>query len=320
MFSRTDSHSHSLDAGYIVSSMSFTSEHLILRSKSNPSSPFTLNAYNLNTGNFVNSKTTECKHNLPHSSLITVGAQDGLTNEILLAEGCPHSECKVIRSYDVTLNEAYIVCANVNPQVMSAGPSGSLLVADQKRNKLTQLEYKASNIYKGKKFQEIPAPFSVLPDCVQAMCYSHHNELLVLAHYAKQYILGLKITTGEVVQRIENPPDLGLNNRHLCSGSFGTIFIANDKYMRGFDESQRVVYETSYDHSITGIAAAFTNNNGECKLAIRYTTPDNHVMVDIRVPLMEKKLFVPIEPVDADVIDICSSDTDSDESSDVIIL
>ena len=66
------------------------------------------------------------------------------------------------------------------------------------------------------------------------------------------------------------------------------------------------MYETTYDHSISGIAAPIANNNGECKLAIRYITPDNHVMVDIRVPLMEKKLFVPIEPVEADVIDICS--------------
>ena len=97
-----------LDGGFIVDSMSFTSKHLILRGKQTTSTPFNLSTYDMDTGILVSRKQTECQHSLPHGSLTTVGAKAGITDEIL-TEGCLDQECEVIRGYDVTLDEAYIV-------------------------------------------------------------------------------------------------------------------------------------------------------------------------------------------------------------------
>ena len=302
--------------------MTFTSKHLILRSKPNSFTPtqtvessvtpFTLSAYNLNTGRLVNRKKTKCQHVLPYGSftvirapydsLTAVGVQNGSTEDIL-TEGCLHPECEVIRGYDITSGGAFIVFENVKPHAMCAGPTGNLLVCDRKTNKLIQLTYIIKDFLYDM-FQQNPLPFSILADSVKDMCYSPDNQLLALAHSKIQSITLLKMSTGEVIGQIEIPSDLGLFNRHLCSGPFGTIFVANGRNFLQYDGSQRLIAKTKYSNGISGIAASFPDNDSECKLAIRYTTPDNRVRVDIAVPIVERKIFVPIEPVEIDMTDI----------------
>ena len=131
----------------------------------------------------------------------------------------------------------------------------------------------------------------------------------------------LNIATGGIVRRTRIPTNLDPLDSHLCCGPFGTIILANGSRLLEFDDSLRAVHETNGGLSLAGIAASYADDNGECKLAIRYETPNNQVRIDnIKVSFVEKKLFVPTEPVEAEMIDLCSSDTDSDESSDVIIL
>ena len=321
MFSGIEyNHRSSVDGGFILDTITFTSKYLIFRNKPNPSSTFTLCVYNPDTGNLVNSKQTECDHFLPYDSLTVIGVQIDSTDQILV-EGCPHPECEVIRVYDITSGEASIALDDTKPHAMCAGPPGTLLVCDRKINKLRLLEYSTTASCDGNKFQEIPLPFSVLIDNVQDMCYSYHSQILVLAQSDKPLVTLLNINTGEVVRRIGVPIHLDLLDPHLCCGPLGTILLANGKRLLEFNASQRVMHETNCGLSLVGIAASHADHNGEWKLAIRYETPNNQVRIDkIRVNFLERKLFVPVEPVDAEMIDLCSSDTDSDESSDVIIL
>ena len=321
MFSGIEyNHRSSVSGGFILDTMTFTSKYLIFRNKVNPSSPFTLCAYNSNTGALVNSKQTDCDHFLPYDSLTAVGAQIGSTDG-MLAEGCPHPECEVIRIYDITSGEASVAFEDVKPQAMCPGPPGTLLVCDRKINKLRLLECKFRTNCNENKLQEIPLLFSVLINNVQDMCYSNHSQLLILAQSDKPLVTVFDITKGEVVRRIGVPIAFDQLDPHLCCGPFGTILMANGRRLLEFHDSQRVVHETNCGLGLSGIAASFADQNGECKLAIGYETPDNQVRVDnIRVSFVEKKLFVPTEPVELEMIDLCSSDTDSDESSDVIIL
>ena len=227
-------------------------------------------------------KKTKCQHVLPYGSLAAVRGKIDSAGEIL-AEGCP--ECEVIRGYDTTSEEELIAFEDVKPHAMCAGPPGTLLVCDQKTNKLIQLDFNQN------KFQEKALPFSVLADTVQDMCYSRDNQLLVLAHSKFQSITMLNMTTGEVVRRIKTPSDLGLFNRHLCTGPFGTIFVTNGQRVLQLHDSKRLIYETKC--CISGTAASFPHDDGECKLAIRCTTPDSRVHVDItRLPTEGRKIFV----------------------------
>ena len=322
MFSGIEyNHSFSASGGCIFNTMTFASKYLIFRNKPNSSSKFTLCAYNLDTGGLEHIKQTGCDHFLPYHSLTAVRAQNGSTDEIL-AEGCPHPECEVIRIYAATSEKASVAFEGITPHAMCAGPPGTLLVCDRKLNKLRLLECKTRTSHDGNKLQENLLPFSGQISNVQGMCYSYHSQLLAPAQSEKPLVTVLDITTGEVVRRIGVPiAALDLLDPHLCCGPFGSMLLANGRRLFEFNYSQRVMHETKCSLGMAGIAASHADHNGECKLAIRYQTPDNQVRVDnIRVNFVEKKLFVPMDSVEAEMIDLCSSDTDSDDSADIIIL
>ena len=306
-----------MSGGFILDAITFTAKYLIFRNKPKPSSKFHLCAYSSDTGTLLSFKQTGCDHLLPYDSLTVVGAQTGSIDEIL-AEGCPHPECEVIRVYDIKSGEASIAFEDIKPHAMCARPPGTLLVCDRKINKLRLFECKIRTNC-NEKFQEIFLPFSFLINNVQDMCYSNHSQLLVLANSEKPLVTMLKITTGEIIRRITLPINLDQLNPYLCCGPLGTILLANGRRLLEFDDSQAVLHEANCACSLdmSGIATSDADHNGECKFAIRYQTPDNQVRIDnIRVTLVKKKLFVPMEPAEAKMIDLCSSDTDSDDSSD----
>ena len=78
---------------------------------------------------------TKCHHSPHTDSLTTVGLFRSI-----LAEGCPHPECEVIRVYNLKSGEISIAYENTQPRLMCAGPPDTMLVCEKKRNQLVHLQ------------------------------------------------------------------------------------------------------------------------------------------------------------------------------------
>ena len=291
-----------------MDSICFTSSHLVIRGKANPSEVKTYSAYNLFNGQFADKKATGCQHQLPYDSLTAIRMPCGVDFKEILAEGCPHPNCEVIRVYDVTTGEMSIPCANIGPHAMCAGLNGVLFICDRKTNKLRQLEYIQHGSCNSGHFKELHFPFAEPIHNVQDICYSYSSQLLFLAHSNRQHVTVLKPSTGEVVRRIGIPIHLDQLDPHICSGPSGIILLANGNRLLHFNYTQNVVHETNQHIKMERIASSYVDHSGQNKIAIKYSTPEKKVVVEnIKVAFAERKIFVPSDDEEG-------IDTDSDEA------
>ena len=117
--------------------------------------------------------SASCDHYLPYG-LLTLAPGKGL-----LAEGCPHSNCRVIRTYDIRDGNFRLMYENVEPHKICNGPRCGLLVCDWTVKSVLHLVLAGDKLLCTHQLK-----LDFLP--VQGMCYSNHSNAVIFSKVGKK--------------------------------------------------------------------------------------------------------------------------------------
>ena len=165
-----------------------------------------------------------CDHYLSYG-LLVVCRGSVTPDKVLLAEGCPHPNCRVIRTYDVQNRYCSVVYENVEPHKICNGSGRTLLVCDWVSKSVLHLVVPG-----GRKYlctQQLKLDF--LP--VQGMCYSDHSNALVFSKVDDHTVFAINLANGEKLwqmNRYDGAIDhIELRPEDVCSTPQGWICVAN---------------------------------------------------------------------------------------------
>ena len=187
--------------------------------------PQTVTVSPIDTESPVTEWPASCDHYLSYGQLAACRMAEA-PGKVLLAEGCSHSNCRVVRIVNLENGQSSTVCKNVIPDKICTGPGNSLLVCDSVAERILHLasapefrNFSCANILK----------VDFLP--VQSMCYSNHSNAVVFSKLHSKKVFAINLTTGyklwEVSQSVGSIDSIELNPEDVCSTPQGWTCVAN---------------------------------------------------------------------------------------------
>ena len=261
--------SFTLKVDFLLDAMCFTSNFLLLRTKSFNSANYIFNCYDVTSGTLVVRWPVLCKHYLTGDSLIATKIQE----TELLVEGCPQG-CQLIRLYNITTRKTAIAYENVQPSKMCEGPKGSVLVCDVKSQCLLLLTLNDMIFDEIHRISEIDVPN------VYGMCYlkANSNDLAILSFANTKQVIGISLTTGDVIWTQEHLLTGAPLDPYLCSIPTGSVFLGNGNNLLVLNPVDGSHLETLLsDGNLKGISTLIASEQAEenIKVAIRHTEEEN---------------------------------------------
>ena len=179
-------------------------------------SEYTITMIQMTSGSLNTEWPASCNHHLPYGLLCQV---PGGPNKV--AEGCPHPNCRVIRTYDVQNRNCSVVYENVEPHKICTGPEEGLLVCDSSSESVLHI------VPEGCKYlfrHQLKVDF--LP--VQGMCYCEHRDTLVFLKADDHMIFAINLETGQKMWEISHTiEDIELRPEDICNIGEIWICVAN---------------------------------------------------------------------------------------------
>ena len=191
----------------------------------------------------------------------------------LLVEGCPQG-CQLIRLYNITTRKTAIAYESLQPSKMCAGPRGSILVCDVKSQCLLLLTLNDM------KFDEIHRISEIDVSNVHGMCYlkANSSDLAILSFANTKQVMGISLTTGDVIWTQEHLLTGSPLDPYLCSIPTGSIFLGNGNNLLVLNPFDGAHLETLLsDGTLKGISTMISSEQagGNLKVAIRHTEEEN---------------------------------------------
>ena len=196
-------------------------------------------------------KPALCNHFIPRGCLTAFSVNP---SRHYLAEGCANEGCEMIRIYDVATQTVACGYQIVEPQVMCAGPLGTLLVCDKKTKSLLQLTFwnpsrallSRLNRYPLKRFHSNilssgePGEF-----LVHDMSYTSHCDILVMmstVNDSNTQLKGIDLTIAQVMWL----QDMNISNipKALTSSPEGWLCVAHGNKVVILDTGDGAILET----------------------------------------------------------------------------
>ena len=249
--------------------MCFTSNYLLLRTKSFNSRNYIFNCYDLTTGTLAVRWPVQCNHYLPGDSLIAMKIQE----TELLVEGCTQG-CQLIRLYNINTRKTAIAYENVQPSKMYVGPRGSILVCDVKSQCLLLLTLNDM------KFDEIHSLSEIDVSNVHGMCYlkANSNDLAILSFANTKLVMGISLTTDDIIWRQEHLLTGAPLDPYLCCIPSGSILLTNGNNILVLNPIDGSRSETLIsDGNLKGISTIMSSEQTgrDVKIAFRHMEDEN---------------------------------------------
>ena len=196
-------------------------------------------------------------------------------NHELLVEGCPHSNCEVIRAYSMATRAFSVAYENVKPHKICPGPPGSLLLCDWKIQSLLQLTPAAAlNGNTDLKFLEV---HRLRLNCrsIFGMDYIDQHRIVILTSKFKNKVQAVSLNSGDIIWKhnasVEN---ILLNPENVSTTPNGWICLANGNKLLIQDPLDGSCRDVLLPAVLTCIKNVVWSGN---KLAIRHETPPNKI-------------------------------------------